>query len=166
MPTNDNLLAAFAGESQANRRYLAFAQKAASDGFPAVAKLFRAVAEAETIHAHAHLRALGEVKTSVENIEAAIAGEAHEFKQMYPEFLAEAQKEGNKRAEISFKNALAVEEVHHGLYSEALKAVQSGQDLTEQEIHVCSICGHTLYGDAPDHCPVCNAPRERFFAVK
>ena len=166
MSTTDNLKNAFAGESQANRKYLAFAQKAESEGFPQVAKLFRAAAEAETIHAHAHLRALDGIKSTTENLRAAIEGEGHEFKNMYPEFLAESQKEGNKQAEMSFKNALAVEETHHGLYTDALNAVEAGNDLPEQSISVCDICGHTLYGDVPDRCPVCNAPRDRFFEVK
>jgi len=166
MSTADNLLAAFAGESQANRRYLAFAQKAETEGFPQVARLFRAAAEAETVHAHSHLRAMDGVKSTPENLEAAIGGEAHEFKQMYPEFLAQAQQEGVKKAEITFKNALAVEEIHHGLYTKALQAVQAGQDLPERNIHVCSICGHTVYGSAPERCPVCNAPHERFTEVR
>lgn len=165
MSTEKNLRDAFAGESQANRKYLAFAQKADGDGFPQVARLFRAVAEAETVHAHAHLRVLGDVKGTAENIQDAIEGEAHEFKEMYPAFLQEAQAEGNKRAEISIKNALAVEETHHGLYSEALAAVQAGNDLPEAMVYVCPICGHTEIGGAPDRCPVCNAPKDRFLEV-
>ena len=166
MSSNKNLQVAFAGESQANRRYLAFAQKAENDGFPQVARLFRAAAEAETVHALAHFRAMEGIKGTEDNLKVAIEGEAHEFQKMYPEFLAEAQEEGHKRAEISFKNALAVEEVHHGLYSEALKAVRIGQDLPQSNFHVCAICGHTIMGgSAPDKCPVCGAPGERFFEV-
>ena len=164
--TTTNLQEAFAGESQANRKYLAYAQKAEKDGFPQVAKLFRAAAEAETIHAHAHLRVMDGVQGTVENLKDAIEGEGHEFKTMYPEFLATAQEEGNKKAEISFKNALAVEEIHHGLYGEALEAVSARKDLPSTAIHVCDICGNTVYGDAPDRCPVCNAPKDRFFEVK
>ena len=129
MSTTDNLKAAFAGESQANRKYLAFAKKAEADGYPQVAKLFRAAAEAETVHAHAHLRVLGGVKTTVENLGEAIAGEGFEFQEMYPKFLEEAIAEGNRPAEVSIKNALVVEEVHHGLYSKALAAVNGGGDL-------------------------------------
>ena len=162
MSTIDNLKDAFAGESQANRKYLAFAKKADADGLPQVAKLFRAVAEAETVHAHAHLRALDGVSSTEENLKSAIEGEGFEFKEMYPPYVSKAKEEGNKRAEISFRNALTVEETHYGLYSEALKAVQSGQDLPANKIQVCSICGHTHYGDAPDRCPVCGAPSERF----
>jgi len=105
MATMDNLNAAFAGESQANRKYLAFAKKAEAEGFPQIAKLFRAAAEAETVHAHAHLRVLGGVKGTAENLQAAVEGEAHEFKSMYPEFIAEAEKEGNNQALTSFKYA-------------------------------------------------------------
>jgi len=165
MATNDNLQAAFAGESQANRKYLAFAKKAEEDGFPQVAKLFRAAADAETIHAHAHLRVLGGVKDSVSNLKEAITGEAHEFKSMYPEFLAEAEKEDNKPAVYSFKNALAVEEIHHSLYSDALKAVEGGSDLPAQPIYVCPVCGNTVLGAAPDKCPICNVPGEKFLEV-
>ena len=165
MATKDNLAAAFAGESQANRKYLAFAQKAETDGFPQVAKLFRAAAEAETVHAHAHLRVMGGIKGTAENIEAAIEGESHEFKSMYPEFLVEAEKEGNKPATVSFKNALAVEKIHHDLYRSALEAVKAGNDLAERRIHVCSICGNTVYGDAPDTCPICGVPKDRFTEI-
>ncbi len=166
MSSLENLKAAFAGESQANRKYLAFAKKAEEDGFPQIAKLFRAAAEAETVHAHAHLRAMDGVKGTLENIQAAIEGEGHEFKEMYPKFLAAAEQEGNTRAAVSFRHALKVEEIHHGLYSKALGAVQENKDLPSAPIHVCSICGYTVIGDAPDRCPVCNAPRERLFEVK
>ena len=165
MGSMENLAAAFAGESQANRKYLAFAQKAIEDGFPQVAKLFRAAAEAETVHAHAHLRVMGGVKSTIENLEEGIAGEAHEFKEMYPEFLATAQKEGNKPAEFTIKNALAVEEIHHSLYSKALEAVKGGADLPEAKIYVCSVCGNTVENDIPDTCPVCNVPRDKFDEV-
>lgn len=166
MSTIDNLKEAFAGESQANRKYLAFAKKAEADGFSQVAKLFRAAAAAETVHAHAHLRVLDGVKGTVENLQAAIEGEGHEFKSMYPGFIEEAEKEGNKRALMSFKNANAVEEIHHGLYSEALEAVKAGKDLAEATIYVCEICGNTVVGSAPDVCPVCGAAKGRFAEVE
>jgi len=165
MATNDNLQAAFAGESQANRKYTAFAKKAEEDGFPQIAKLFRAAAYAETVHALAHFRAMDGVKTTAENLEAAIAGEGYEFQQMYPPFLAEAEAEGNKRAAVSFKNALAVEEIHHGLYSGALAALKAGGDLPGAPIYVCEICGNTI-SELPDRCPVCNVGREKFTEVK
>ncbi|MBW7864438.1 MAG: rubrerythrin family protein [Candidatus Hydrogenedens sp.] len=167
MGSMDNLKAAFAGESQANRKYLAFAKKAEQEGYPQVAKLFRAAAEAETVHAHAHLRAMGGITDTVSHLEQAIAGEGHEFQEMYPPFVATAVEEGNKKAEISFKNAMVVEEVHHGLYAGALESVKAGKDLPAAAIHVCEICGHTIVGgELPDRCPVCNAPKERFFEVK
>jgi len=166
MATSDNLQAAFAGESQANRKYLAFARKADADGFPQIAKLFRAAAEAETVHAHAHLRVMGGVKSLEENLQAAIDGEGHEFRQMYPGFVAQAEAEDNKPAEMSFKNALAVEEIHHGLYSEALESAKGGQDLPAASIWVCGICGNTISGDCPDQCSVCGASKDRFAEVQ
>jgi len=166
MATKDNLQAAFAGESQANRKYLAFAKKAEEEGLPQVAKLFKATAEAETVHAHAHFRVLDGIKSTVENLGAAIEGEGYEFKEMYPEFLAKAQEEGNKPAEFSFKNALAVEEIHYGLYSKALEAVKSGKDLPSAAIYVCPVCGNTVEGAAPDTCPICAVPGSRFIVIK
>jgi len=166
MSTSDNLKEAFAGESQANRKYLAFAKKAEDEGFPQIARLFRAAAEAETVHAHAHFRVMNGVKGTAENLRAAIEGEGYEFKQMYPEFLAEAEKEGNKGAVKSFKYALAVEETHHGLYTQALESFNAGRDLPDAPIHVCSVCGHTVIGDAPDTCPVCGVPKSKFMPVK
>ncbi len=163
--TTDNLKAAFAGESQANRRYLAFAKKADQQGLPGVAKLFRAAAEAETVHAHAHLRVLGGVKDTADNLKEAIAGEHHEFASMYPEFLAVARAENNVAAQKSFEFALAVEKIHHQLYSEALAAVQSGKDLPAGEIWVCSVCGNTVHGAPPDKCPICGVARDRFTRI-
>lgn len=166
MATKDNLQAAFAGESQANRMYLAFAKKAEQDGFPQVAKLFRAAADAETIHAHAHLRVLGGIRSSAENLQTAIDGEGHEFKEMYPEFVKEAESEGNNPALYSFKNAMAVEEIHHGLYSEALAALKAGNDLAEMKIFVCPVCGNTVIGEVPDRCTICGVPKDKFFEVE
>ena len=162
----ENLQAAFAGESQANRRYLAFAKKADADGLSQVARLFRAAAEAETIHAHAHFRVMGGVKSTTENLKAAIEGEGYEFKTMYPQFVKEADAEKNQAAGISFRNAMAVEQVHHGLYSNALSAVEKGKDLPAAAIFVCAICGNTVLGNAPDKCPVCGAPKARFAEVR
>ncbi len=166
MGTNENLQEAFAGESQANRKYLAFAVKADAEGKPQVAKLFRAAAAAETIHAHAHFRVLGGIKDTAENLGAAIEGEGFEFQEMYPKFIEEAEKEGNKQAAVTFKNANAVEKIHHGLYSEALETVKAGKDLPEKKMFVCNICGNTVTGEAEDKCSVCRAPRERFFEVE
>jgi rubrerythrin len=165
MSTIDNLQEAFAGESQANRKYLAFGKKAEEDGYPQIAKLFRAAAEAETIHAHAHFRVMDGIKDTPTNLKSAIEGEGFEFQEMYPKFLAEAQAEGLKPAEFSFKNALAVEEIHYGLYSKALEAATSGSDLSVTAIYVCPVCGNTVEGDVPDTCPVCNVPGSKFFEV-
>mgnify|MGYP006293026767 CR=1 FL=1 len=166
MATQENLQEAFAGESQANRKYLAFAEKADKEDLPQVARLFRAAAAAETVHAHAHLRVMNSVGNTTENLKEAIEGEGEEFKEMYPRFVAEAQDEGNKQAEFSFRNALAVEEIHHGLYSKALEAVDAGSDLPETPFFVCAVCGNTVEGNPPDTCPVCSAPGSKFSEVK
>ena len=165
MATMENLKTAFAGESQANRAYLAFACKAETDGFPQVAKLFRAAAAAETVHAHAHLRVMGGINETAENLETVIAGEGHEFKEMYPAFIAEAEAEENKGALISFRNAMAVEEIHHDLYTKALGAVHAGSDLPDRSILVCDICGNTVHDDAPETCPICGAPKAKFAEI-
>lgn len=166
MATMENLQDAFAGESQANRKYLAFAKKAEADGYPQVAKLFRAAAEAETVHAHAHLQVMGGIKDTADNLQAAIEGEGFEFQEMYPGYLAEAEEAGNRPAAFSFKNALAVEEIHHDLYSEALEVVQAGNDLPESRIFVCEVCGNTVNGQPPEKCPVCGVHHTRFFEVE
>ncbi len=166
MATKDDLEAAFAGESQANRKYLAFAKKAEADGFPQVAKVLRAGAEAETVHAHAHLRVLGGVKGTLDNLKLAMAGESHEFTTMYPEFIAAAEAEKQQAAVVSFKFAMAVEKVHHKLYSEALAAVEGGKDLPAGGIFVCEVCGNTVVGGAEDKCTVCGAPKAKFVEIK
>lgn len=166
MGSIENLKEAFAGESQANRTYLAFARKAAGDGYPQIARLFRAAAEAENVHALAHLRVLGGVKSTAENLQAAVNGEGYEFREMYPKFLAESESEGNKAASNSFFNALAVEKIHHGLYAEALALLNGGKDLPSNRIFVCGVCGHTIYGEAPDKCPTCGAPKSKFSEVE
>ncbi|ACH40321.1 rubrerythrin [Citrifermentans bemidjiense Bem] len=165
MPTKENLAEAFAGESQANRKYLAFAKKAEADGLPQVAKLFRAAAHAETVHAHAHLRAMGGIKSTADNLKEAVEGEGFEFQKMYPPFLEQAKAEGDRAAENSFKFALAVEEVHHGLYQQALAAVEGGKDLADRPIYVCEVCGNTVYDAAPEKCEVCLVPKERFTLI-
>jgi rubrerythrin len=166
MATMDNLAEAFAGESQANRKYLAFAKKADAEGFPQVAKLFRAAAEAETVHAHAHLRVMKGVGDTGSNLKEAVSGEGFEFQEMYPKFVAEAESEGNQAALISFKNALAVEEIHHGLYNAALDAVQGGGDLAARPVFVCGVCGNTVYDEAPETCPICGAMKKNFSEIK
>lgn len=165
MATKDNLAEAFAGESQANRKYLAFAKKAEADGYPQVAKLFRAAAEAETIHAHAHFGVMGGIGATADNLAAAVEGEGFEFEQMYPKFVSEAEAEGNKQALVSFKNAMAVEKIHHGLYGDALASVKAGSDLPAEKIYVCPVCGNTVKGSAPAKCPICNVPGDKFAEI-
>jgi rubrerythrin len=158
--TGEDLKAAFAGESQANRRYLAFAKQAEKDGYATVAKLFRAVAAAETVHAHNHLRVMGGIGTTEENLKAAMGGENYEVVSMYPEFIADAEKEGDKKAGNSFKWAWEVEKGHEQLFKQAL--AQLGSAAGELEIWVCPVCGNTCIGNPPEKCPVCNTPGARF----
>jgi len=154
-----NLQDAFAGESQANRKYLAFAKKAEAEGFKQAAKLFRAAAAAETIHAHNHLRELGVVKSTKENLMAAINGESFEFQKMYPQMIADATAENNKGALMSFNYANEVEKVHAALYQKALDTL--GRNV-ETDYYICSVCGYTAEGEAPDDCPVCKAKKAAF----
>ena len=158
--TENHLKEAFAGESQANRRYLAFAKKAEDEGYAAVARLFRAAAAAETIHAHNHLRALGGIKSTAENLQAAIGGENYEVVSMYPEFIADAEAESERRALTSFQWAFEVEKGHEILFREALQKL--GPEMADVEIWVCSVCGHTHIGVPPEKCPVCGTPGKRF----
>jgi rubrerythrin len=160
--TEKNLMDAFAGESQANRKYLAFAKKAESDGYPQVAKLFRAAAEAETVHAHSHLRVAGGIKSTVENLKEAIAGETHEFKSMYPEMMAAAEKEGNANALRSFTYANEVEKIHAALYKKALDNLEAKKDV---DYYVCGVCGYTCENEAPEDCPVCKSKKKVFYKV-
>jgi rubrerythrin len=165
MKTQENLKQAFAGESQANLTYLAYASQAEKEGFPQIANLFRAIAEAETVHAHAHLRAMNGVGTTLDNLKEAAAGEKYEFEEMYPPMVETAEEEGNRRATISMKNAMEVEKVHYELFNAAIAAIEMGEDLDDLPIHVCPVCGHTVIGDAPEVCPVCNAKGEKFEKV-
>ena len=167
MPTTtDNLKEAFAGESQANRKYLAYADAAVREGKPGVAKLFRAVAAAETIHAHAHLRALGAIKGTLDNLTDAMAGESHEFTSMYPTMVATAKAEGHKRAIRSMTEAMEVEKIHYELFGDALEAVKAGNDLGNVVIRICPNCGHTVIGDAPEACPVCACAGEHYKIIE
>ena len=163
--TKDNLRNAFAGESQANRRYTAFAKKADEEGYPQIAKLFRAAAVAETVHALNHLKILGEPKSTVTNLETAISGETFEFKSMYPEYLKVAKEEKDKEAVWSFDVANKVEQIHANLYGKAHEALKSGQELPKIDYFVCSVCGNTVEIAAPEKCPICGAPRDKFFKV-
>jgi len=160
--TNENLKNAFAGESQANRRYTAFARKADEESFPQVAKLFRAAAEAEAIHALNHLKIMGELKETAANLEAALSGETFEFKKMYPEYLKIAKHEGSKLAAWSFDVANKVEQIHASLYAKAIGALKYKEALAETDYYVCSVCGNTVEGSPPEKCPICGAPKNRF----
>lgn len=165
LKTNENLKAAFAGESQANRRYLAFAKKAEKEGKPGLAKLFRAAAEGETIHALNHFRAMDGAKSSLENLKSAIQGESYENKEMYPRFIEEAKQEGEETARIGFYGANEVEKVHEELFKEAQALLEKGEDLEEKEYFVCRVCGYPAIGEAPEKCPICGAPKEDFYKI-
>lgn len=158
-----NLQEAFAGESQANRKYLAFAKKAEDEGFKQVAKLFRAAAAAETIHAHNHLRELGGIKSTKENLAAAIAGEVFEFQKMYPQMIEDAKAENNTCALRTFSYANEVEKVHADLYKKALETLGKNREV---DYYICQVCGNTVEGEAPEECPVCKAKKQAFRKVE
>lgn len=160
--TENNLKEAFAGESQANRKYLAFAKKAEDEGFKQIARLFRAAAEAETVHAYNHLRELGGIKSTKENLEEAINGESYEFQKMYPQMIKDAEAEGIKGALRSFNFANEVEKIHAELYRKALENI--GKNLVV-DYYVCQICGNTVEGEPPDECPICKAKKQAFKKV-
>lgn len=161
----DDLRAAFAGESQASRKYNSFARKAEQDGFPQIARLFRAASQAETIHAHNHLRAMDEIKSTAENLRAAIGGENYEVTTMYPEFIQDAEAGDSRKALTSFKWAMEVEKIHEGLYHKALEALEAGKDAPQVEYYVCPSCGFTHEGPLEGKCPVCGTPGEKFELV-
>ncbi|HWR58269.1 MAG TPA: rubrerythrin family protein [Thermodesulfovibrionales bacterium] len=158
-----NLKEAFAGESQANRKYLAFAKKAEQEGFKQVAKLFRAAAEAETVHAHNHLKELGGIKSTKENLSEAISGESYEFQKMYPGMIEDARAEANSGALRTFNYANEVEKVHAALYQRALENLGKNPDA---DYYVCQVCGYTAEGELPDECPVCKAKKQAFRKVE
>jgi rubrerythrin len=160
--TKANLEAAFAGESQAHMRYLAFADKANKEGYPEIARLFQAVAFAERMHATSHLRVLDGIGQTADNLEEAIGGETYEVDEMYPAFQAVAELQEEKAAVRSHKFAFEAEKVHAGLYQMARQSVLAGQDADVGDIHVCEVCGWTVEGEAPDRCPLCSAVKEKF----
>lgn len=162
--TEENVKAALAGESQAHIKYLAFAEKAASEKLPNVARIFKANSYAEQVHATNHLKTLSGIGSTGENLLAAAGGENFEAEEMYPAFIAVARAQGEKTADFNFNAALQAEIVHRGVYQAASKAVESGKDAPAKPIHVCSVCGFTMDGDAPDKCPVCGSPRDKFVA--
>ena len=162
--TAEHLNEAFAGESQANRKYLAFAKQAEADGFPNVARLFRTAAEAETIHAHGHLAAMGGIKSTAENLQAAMGGETYEYTKMYPPMLSQAVADKHA-AKRMFGYAVRAEEVHAKLYAMALEAVKQGRDVAETRFFLCPTCGHIELGQPPASCPICGALEDEFIQV-
>lgn len=166
MGTVENLRDAFAGESQANRRYLAFAKKAEEEGLKNVAKLFRAAADAETVHAINHLRTAVEIKATKENVQTAIEGEKYENTEMYPKFIEEAKNEGNAEAEKSFEWANQVEKIHQTFYEKALEVLNQGKDIEASEYYVCQTCGNTVENEPPEACPICGMPKNQFKKIE
>lgn len=162
--TESNLKEAFAGESQAFQKYRAFARKAEQEGLSNIARLFRTTAEAERIHAEGHALALGLIGETAENLRSAIAGETHEFSEMYPPMLREAEAEGHK-AKRMFGYAVKAEEVHARLYALALEALERGEDLSEATFYLCPVCGHIEFGKPPESCPICNTKGSKYVTV-
>ncbi len=160
--TAQNIAAALAGESQASQKYLAFADVADAEGYPNVARLFRAVAYAESTHARNHLSVLGKIGTTAENLKSAWGGETFEITEMYPAYGAVATLQDNKSALTSIRYALKAEMDHQEIYESTLKGVEGASDLDDQPVRVCPICGHTVLGDAPDECPVCGTAAPYF----
>jgi rubrerythrin len=161
--TDGNLENAFAGESQANRRYMAFAKKAEQEGFMQVAKLFKAAAEAETVHALNHLKIIGETKSTIENLGTAVSGETFEFNEMYPAYIETAKQERENQAAWSFDVANKVEQIHAKLFDKAIDALKNQKPLKQVDYYVCSVCGNTVEGTPPDKCSICGSPKEKFF---
>jgi rubrerythrin len=160
--TSENLQTAFAGESQASRKYLYFSEKADEEGYKQIARLFRAASDAETVHARNHLKVMQGIKTTADNLKAAISGEHYEFTKMYPDFMKQADAEGDKKANNTFYLANKVEQIHHSLYQAALKTLEKSQSMPEKPIYVCQYCGNTVDGEPPDKCPICGMPKKMF----
>lgn len=163
--TSENLKDAFSGESQANRTYLAFAKKAKKEKKPQIAKLFRAAALAETVHALNHLEIMGKTKSSLENLKSALSGETFEFDEMYPKYIEIAKQEGNKKAAWSFDVANKVEKIHAGLFSKAIESIENEKEIIYVDYYVCKVCGNTVEAFAPERCPICGATKEQFEKV-
>jgi rubrerythrin len=163
--TEQNLQVAFAGESQANRRYTFFAEKAEKEGYSQIARLFRAAAEAETVHARNHFNAMDGIGSTKDNLTAGVIGEHREFTQMYPSYIEKARIDDYKRAERTFDFANQVEEVHYNLFQEALKYLEPEQEVKDEPYYVCQVCGYTVAGEAPERCPVCGALAKSFTRV-
>lgn len=162
--TKENLKAAFAGESQAHMKYLAFSAQAEKEGKSNIARLFKAIAHAEQVHAINHLKELGGIGDSVANLKAAIGGETFEVDEMYAAYLTVAERQDEKGAKRSMTYAIEAEKIHARMYGDAKKAAEAGEDIKIGEIYICPVCGFTHIGEPPDRCPVCNAKKERFKA--
>jgi rubrerythrin len=162
MKTSENLMSAFAGESQANRKYLAFAIKAEKEGFSNIARMFRAIAEAETVHALKHLEVAGKVGSTLENLGEAVEGEHYEYSTMYPEFIETAREEKQDKALRSFEYANEAEKVHGGTFSKMKEEATQGKDIDNEEINLCPVCGWVGVGEPPERCPICNTPAKMF----
>jgi rubrerythrin len=162
--TEENVKGALAGESQAHIRYLAFSEKAAAEHLPNVARVFKANSYSEQIHATNHLKTLSGIGTTKDNLAAAVGGENFEVEEMYPAYLAVARDQGERTAETWLNAALQAEKVHRAIYQAAKKVVESGRDIAFTPVHVCPMCGFTMEGEAPEKCPVCGTPRDKFVA--
>ena len=162
MKTDDNLKEAFAGESQASRKYAAFSKKAEQEGYVQIAKFFRAAAEAETVHASNHLRVMKGIGTTLDNAKAAKDGEVYEHTQMYPDFMKAADTDNRKDAHVTFHYANETEKKHAEFYQKTIEALASGRDLAKTEYFVCQTCGYTVEGEPPEVCPVCGSPKNMY----
>jgi rubrerythrin len=162
MATIEDAKEAFAGESQANRKYQAFSEKAAEEGFKGVATLFKAASEAEAIHAKKLLKVIGEVGPTAKNLEGAVEGETHEYTSMYPGFIKDAEAEKKADAILAFTHAMKAEQVHAGLYRKALEAIRAGHDIGREKVFLCPVCGNIELGKAPDKCPICGVFAKQF----
>lgn len=162
--TKENLKAALAGESQAHIKYLAYSDQAEKAGKPNIARLFEAIAYAERVHATNHLKELGGIGDTVENLEAAISGEDFEVDEMYAAYLAVAELQGEKGAKRSIIYAMEAEKIHADMYGDAKVSAEAGNDIEIGEVHICPVCGFTHIGEPPDRCPVCNVKKSMFKA--
>jgi rubrerythrin len=174
--TAGNLRSAYAGESMAHMRYKVWADKAEKDGFPNVARLFRAISVAEQVHATNHFRALRDeagdylvpggagfgLGPTADNLQGAIEGENFEVGEMYAVYREDAKVQGEAEAEQSFMYAQEAEKIHAVMYADAKKSVEAGRDIDLGPVQVCPVCGHTVEGEAPDKCPICGAKKKVF----
>jgi len=160
--TEENIKSAFAGESQAHMKYLLFAQRAEKEGYPNLSRLFKAIAFAEQVHANNHLKVLNGINSSAQNLQVAIDGESFEVEEMYPAYHEVAKLQGEKGAQRSTDWALQAEKIHAAMYEKAKQAVEGGKDVEVKEVFICEVCGYTVEDGAPDRCPVCGAPKNKF----